>query len=82
MKKLLIGTALAGAIVGTFATLGYAAPLATPLDNSRSPVVTVDYRCGPHHHMVGGFRDGYGRWIPPHCVRDRELPPPPPGYYR
>lgn len=83
MKKLLIGTALAGAIVGTFASFSFAAPMPARLDNASSPnIVTVDYRCGPRHHLVGGFRDRFGQWVPPHCVRDRELPPPPPGYYR
>lgn len=81
MKKLLIGTALAGAIVGTFTSLAFAAPLPARLDNGRAAnIVTADYRCGPRHHFVGGFRDRFGRWIPPHCVRDRYMPPP--GYYR
>ena len=83
MKKLLIGTALAGAIVGTFTSLAFAAPLPARLANGPSAnIVTVDYRCGPHRHIVGGFRDRFGQWIPPHCVRNHELPPPPPGYYR
>lgn len=82
MKKLLIATALAGAIVGTFASLGFAASLPTQLANGRSPnIVSVDYRCGPGRHIERGFYDRFGRWIPPHCARDFRAPPPPP-YYR
>ena len=42
MKRLLIGTALAGLIVGCFASLSFAAPLPARLDNGRSAaIVTV-----------------------------------------
>ncbi|HLI21550.1 MAG TPA: hypothetical protein VKV32_10560 [Stellaceae bacterium] len=72
MKKILIAAALAGAIVGTFATLGFAAPLPAQLDNARSPAIgNVAQGCGPHRHRVPGFRDRYGRRVPPRCVWDR-----------
>lgn len=85
MKKLLIGTALAGAIVGTFTSLAFAAPLPARLDDSRSSnIVTVDYRCGPHRHFVHGFRDRLGEWVPPHCLWERGWRPQayPPYPYR
>lgn len=71
MKKILIATALAGAIVGTFASLSFAAPLPARLDPSpRANIVTVDARCGHFHHYVHGFRDRDGHWIAGRCVRD------------
>ena len=81
MKKSLIAAALAGAIVGTFASLSFAAPLATQLDNGRSPnVITVDRFCGPYYRLERGFHDRYGRWVPPRCVRERVYSRP--YYYR
>lgn len=41
MKKILIGTALAGMIVGTFASLSFAAPLPARLDNGATNIVRV-----------------------------------------
>jgi hypothetical protein len=83
MKKILIATALAGAIVGSFASLSFAAPLPARLDNgSSSAIVNVAEGCGPYGHRTHGFRDRYGHWIPGHCVRDFHRAPPPPGYYR
>jgi hypothetical protein len=81
MKKILIGTALAGMIVGTFASISFAAPLPAKLDNDGGAIVQVDMRCGPHHHMVGGHRDRFGHWMRAHCVRnyDRGYDR---GYYR
>jgi hypothetical protein len=80
MKKILIGTALAGLIVGTFASLSFAAPLPGKLDNGSSAnIVQVDSRCGPHHHFTGGFRDRYGHWHSGHCVRNEDHDR---GYYR
>jgi hypothetical protein len=71
MKRILIGTALAGLIVGTFASLSFATPLPVRLDNgSAANIVQVDSRCGPHHHFIGGFRDRYGHWHSGHCVRN------------
>jgi hypothetical protein len=71
MKKILFGTALAGLIVGTFASLSFAAPLPPKLDNGSSAnIVQVDSRCGPHHHYMHGFRDRYGHWHGGHCVRN------------
>ena len=76
MKKILIGAALAGAIVGTFASLSFAAPLPAQIDNGVSPnSITVDRACGPYAHLAGGFRDRYGRWIPRHCISDRVYRP-------
>jgi hypothetical protein len=70
MKKILIGTALAGMIVGTFASFSFAAPLPAPVANgSAANIVQVDARCGPHHFFTGGHRDRFGHWIPGHCVR-------------
>ncbi|HEY3917410.1 MAG TPA: hypothetical protein VGL83_06440 [Stellaceae bacterium] len=71
MKKILIATALAGAIVGSFASVSFAAPLPAMID-SHAPanIITVDHRCGPFHHYVRGFRARDGRVIPGHCVRD------------
>ena len=71
MKKILIGTALAGVIVGTVASLSFAAPLPARLDNG-SAIVQVDMRCGPHHHFVGGHRDRFGHWMSGHCVRNHD----------
>jgi hypothetical protein len=69
MKKLLIGTALAGALVGSFASFSSAAPLPTPLDAKGSAnIVDVAGRCGPYHHYVHGFHDHHGHWIAGHCV--------------
>jgi hypothetical protein len=80
MKKILIGTALAGLIVGTFASLSFAAPLPARLDNGSSAnIVQVDSRCGPHHHFIGGFRDRYGHWHSGRCVRSDDHNR---GYYR
>ena len=71
MKRILIGTALAGMIVGTFASLSFAAPLPAKLDNGSSAnIVQVDSRCGPHHHYVRGFRDHHGHWVSGHCTRN------------
>jgi len=71
MKKILIGTALAGMIVGTFASLSFAAPLPARLGNGgASHVIAVDMRCGPHHHFTHGFWNRHGHWIPGHCVRN------------
>jgi len=71
MKKILLGTALAGMIVGTFASLSFAAPAPARLDNGGSAnIVQVDARCGPHHHFIHGFRNRYGHWVPGHCVRN------------
>jgi hypothetical protein len=72
MKKLLIGTALAGALVGTFASLSLAAPLPAQLDpHNSASIVSVDYRCGPYRHFMHGFHDRYGHWIPGRCLRNR-----------
>jgi hypothetical protein len=80
MKKILIGTALAGIVVGSFASISFAAPLPARLDNGSSAnIVQVDMRCGPHHHFVGGHRDRYGHRIPGHCVRNYDHDR---GYYR
>jgi hypothetical protein len=80
MKKILIATALAGAIVGTFASLSFAAPLPTRLDNGvSSNIINVDRFCGPDYRLERGFRDRYGRWIPPRCIRERVYRP---YYYR
>ena len=80
MKKILIGTALAGVIVGSFASLSFAAPLPARLDGNNSPaIVDVSGGCGPYGHRTHSFRDRFGHWIPGHCVRDRA---PPPGHYR
>ncbi len=81
MKKLLIGTALAGIVVGSFASLSFAAPLPARLDHNSSAIVDVSGGCGPYGHRTHAFRDRFGRWIPGHCVRDH-VAPPPPGYYR
>jgi hypothetical protein len=81
MKKILIASALAGAIVGGFASLSFAAPLPARLDSGRSSaIINVAEGCGPYHHRTRGFRDRFGHWIPGHCVRDHFAPPP--GYYR
>jgi Ni/Co efflux regulator RcnB len=73
MKKILIGTALAGMVVGSFASLSFAAPLPAKLDNGSSAnIVQVDSHCGPHHHMTHGFRDRFGHWHSGHCVRNDE----------
>jgi Ni/Co efflux regulator RcnB len=80
MKKILIGTALAGMIVGTFTSLSFAAPVPARLDTGvSSNIVQVDARCGPHRHFIRGFRNRYGRWMPGHCVRNYERGR---GYYR
>lgn len=73
MKKILIATALAGAIVGAFASLSFAAPLPARLgSHSSANIVAADSRCGPHHHYMRGFRDRFGHWIPGRCLRDRD----------
>ena len=70
MKKLLLGTALAGALVGGFASLSLAAPLPARLDNGSSAIINVAEGCGPYHHRTHGFRDRHGHYVPGHCVRD------------
>lgn len=80
MKRILIGTALAGLIVGAFSGLSFAAPLPARLDSGNSAnIVQVDARCGPHHHFIHGFRDRFGHWVPSHCVRNEDHDR---GYYR
>ena len=71
MKKILLGTALAGMIVGTFTSLSFAASAPARMDDRDSTnIVQVDAHCGPHRHFVHGFRDRYGRFVPGHCVRN------------
>lgn len=41
MKKILIATALAGAIVGTFASISFAAPVGS---HPAAVIITVDHR--------------------------------------
>ncbi|HEY1505250.1 MAG TPA: hypothetical protein VGF92_13175 [Stellaceae bacterium] len=71
MKKILIGTALAGAIVGSFASLSFAAPAPGKVDTAGATnIIQVDTRCGPRHHFEHGFRDRFGHWHPGRCVRN------------
>jgi hypothetical protein len=72
MKKILIGTALAGAIVGAFTSLSFAAPLPARLDHGNAAIVNVAEGCGPYAHRIH-FRDRFGRWVAGRCVRDREF---------
>jgi hypothetical protein len=72
MKKILIGTALAGMIVGTFASFSFAAPLPARLDNGNGAIVNVADGCGPYGHRVH-FRNRFGRLVAGRCVRDRRV---------
>lgn len=67
MKRILIGTALAGMIVGTFASFSFAAPLPARLDHGNSGIINVAEGCGPYAHRTH-FRDRFGRWVWGRCV--------------
>lgn len=67
MKKILIGTALAGMIVGTFASFSFAAPLPTRTDQGNGAIINVADGCGPYAHRVR-VRDRFGRMVWGRCV--------------
>jgi len=67
MKKMLIGTAVAGMIVGTFSSLAFAAPQAVPLHESNGAIINVAEGCGPYGHRIH-FRDRFGRLVAGRCV--------------
>jgi hypothetical protein len=66
MKKILIGTAVAGMVVGTFSSLSFAAPLPAP-DKANSAIIDVADGCGPYAHR-DRFRDRFGRIVWGRCV--------------
>jgi hypothetical protein len=67
MKKILIGTALAGMIVGTFTSLSFAAPLPARPDKANGAIINVAEGCGPYAHREH-FRDRFGRMVVGRCV--------------
>lgn len=67
MKKILIGTAVAGMIVGTFSSLSFAAPLSARPDKANSAIINVADGCGPYAHR-DRFRDRFGRIVWGRCV--------------
>jgi hypothetical protein len=73
MKKILIGTALAGMIVGTFTSLAFAAPLPARPDNANGAIINVAEGCGPYAHREH-FRDRFGRIVAGRCVPDHRAP--------
>lgn len=81
MKKILIGTAVAGMIVGTFSSLSFAAPLAARPDKANSAIVNVADGCGPYAHR-DRFRDRFGRIVWGRCISDRREPYRDYRYYR
>ena len=66
MKKILIGTALAGMIVGTFASFSFAAPLPARLHDGNGAIINVAEGCGPYAHR-DRFRDRFGRLVWGRC---------------
>jgi hypothetical protein len=67
MKRILIGTALAGMIVGTFSSLSFATPMPARPDNASSGIINVADGCGPYAHR-DRFRDRFGRIVWGRCV--------------
>ncbi len=70
MGKILIATALAGALAVVAANIAIAAPLPPP-DTAASNIIDAAVRCGSHAHYVRGHRDRGGHYILGHCVRNR-----------
>jgi hypothetical protein len=67
MKRILLGTALAGMLVGTFSSLSLAAPLPARPVKADSAVINVAEGCGPYAHR-DRFRDRFGRLVWGRCV--------------
>jgi hypothetical protein len=63
--------------VSAFESIALAAPIPGPaqiINDTASPVVQVDRRCGPHRHYVPRHRvrghDGRSHWVGGVCVRN------------
>ena len=50
-----------------------AVPAGPTITNAGPPAAMVEVRggCGRGWHRVPGHRNRHGRWIPPHCARNR-----------